>query len=427
MKDTKMNSRLDLNRHPCFSAEVKGSCGRVHLPVAPKCNIKCNYCNRKYDCVNESRPGVTSAVLSPFQAIRYLEEVMKKEPRITVAGIAGPGDPLANPSETVETLRLIRKRFPEMLLCLATNGLALLPLLPELVETGVSHVTITVNAVDPKIGQAIYGWVRDGKVIYRGVEAAGLLIERQLEGIRALVRHGIAVKVNTIVVPGINEDHIEEVAVKSAELGASILNCMPMHPNRDAPFEGIPEPTKERMDAIRSAAQAYLPQMRHCTRCRADAVGLLDSDRSHELRGYLSACSKAVPASEEKPYVAAASLEGILVNQHLGEAARFLIWEEADHEFRLVEERAAPAPGTGIKRWLTLAEVIKDCRAVLVSGIGERPKEILQRHGILPVEMNGFIESGLQAIYRNDDSSLLKGRRRACAKGTCSGEGGGCM
>ena len=64
-----METKLDTNLHPCFNAAVKGECGRVHLPVAPKCNILCNYCNRKFDCVNESRPGVTSAVLTPRQAV----------------------------------------------------------------------------------------------------------------------------------------------------------------------------------------------------------------------------------------------------------------------------------------------------------------------------------------------------------------------
>ena len=103
---------LNTDRHPCFNVKVKGECGRVHLPVAPKCNIMCDYCNRKYDCVNESRPGVTSAVLKPKQAMAYLEKVLGAEPRITVAGIAGPGDPFANPRETLETIRLIRRRFP---------------------------------------------------------------------------------------------------------------------------------------------------------------------------------------------------------------------------------------------------------------------------------------------------------------------------
>ena len=124
-----METKLDINRHPCFNAEVKGECGRLHLPVAPKCNILCNYCNRKFDCVNESRPGVSSALLSPHQAVSYMEQVLAKEPRITVAGIAGPGDPFANPRETMKTIRLVRERFPEILLCLASNGLGLLPYL----------------------------------------------------------------------------------------------------------------------------------------------------------------------------------------------------------------------------------------------------------------------------------------------------------
>ena len=107
-----MNISRDLSRHPCFNAAVKGSYGRVHLPVAPHCNIRCNYCNRKYDCVNESRPGVTSAVLSPLQASLYMEKVLERETRIAVAGIAGPGDPFANPEETLQTLRLVREKFP---------------------------------------------------------------------------------------------------------------------------------------------------------------------------------------------------------------------------------------------------------------------------------------------------------------------------
>jgi nitrogen fixation protein NifB len=207
-----MINNLNLDRHPCFNADVKGTCGRVHLPVAPQCNIKCNYCNRKYDCVNESRPGVTSAVLSPVQALQYMKKVLEKEPRITVAGIAGPGDPFANAFETVETVRLIREKFPELLLCLASNGLNLAPHVDELAKIGVSHVTVTVNAVDPDIGQKIYSWVRDGKVIYRGLQAAELLLERQLEAIEAVKARGIVVKINTIVIPGVNDHHIEDVS-----------------------------------------------------------------------------------------------------------------------------------------------------------------------------------------------------------------------
>src|SRR5512145_565512 len=118
--------------HPCFEVEAKHKNARVHLPVAPKCNIQCNYCNRDYDCVNESRPGVTSAVLSPHQALEYLKELHKQLSNISVIGIAGPGDPFANPDETLKTLQLVRDEFPDKLFCLSTNGLNLIPYISAL-------------------------------------------------------------------------------------------------------------------------------------------------------------------------------------------------------------------------------------------------------------------------------------------------------
>ena len=188
------------------------------------------------------------------------------------------------------------------------------------------------------------------------------------------------------------------------------------------------EPTATHLEELRSEAEKFLPQMRHCTRCRADAVGLLGADRSEEWRGCLGSCSRE-PAGllEHRPYVAVASHEGILVNQHLGEAGRFQIWGPASGGFRLVEERPAPRPGTGPQRWQALADILKDCRAVLVSGCGERPREILTASGALPVEMNGLIETGLQTIYEGGNVTALKGRKQGCAKGSgCGGDGGGC-
>ncbi|MDY0228157.1 MAG: radical SAM protein, partial [Desulfomicrobium apsheronum] len=159
-----MSEAKDRSKHPCFNKETSGSCGRVHLPVAPGCNIQCNYCNRKYDCVNESRPGVTSAILPPDKAVEYLDEVLRKEPRITVVGIAGPGDPMAEAKRTIETIERINRKYPDMLYCLSSNGLALPEHVDRLAELGVTHVTVTMNAVDPEIGAKIYSWVRVGKV-----------------------------------------------------------------------------------------------------------------------------------------------------------------------------------------------------------------------------------------------------------------------
>jgi len=419
---------LNIDHHPCFNVHAKVLCGRVHLPVAPDCNIKCNYCNRKYDCVNESRPGVTSSVLRPDQALLYLERVLEKSPNITVAGIAGPGDAFAKPKVTLETLRLVRKRFPNLLLCLATNGLNIEPYTGELAKLNVSHVTMTVNAVDPGIGARVYSWVRDGNVVYRGVQAAKLLLKRQLSAITVLKANGMRVKINTIVIPGANEHHVLEVAAKMAELGVDIQNCMTMYATQGTPFERIGEPSLELMSEVRNGAKKVIPQMRHCTRCRADAVGLLDDDRSLEFRAFLSDCSTMYSIGcDNKPYVAVATMEGVLVNQHLGEAERFQIWGQSQDGYYLVEERKAPEKGTGINRWYALADVLNDCRAVLVSGIGDTPRQVLDESQILPVEMNGFIKGGLEAIYNNGELASLKGRRNGCNRGSgCSGSASGC-
>ncbi len=417
-----------LHKHPCFNPKAKGRYGRVHLPVAPKCNIKCNFCDRKYDCVNESRPGVTSNILTPAQAAVYMDRVLEKEPRITVAGIAGPGDPFANGAETMATLRQIQRNHPDIMLCVSSNGMGIAPYIAELAELNVSHVTITVCAIDPEIGSKIYSWVRDGNIIYHGLPAATLLLERQTAAILQLKEHNIVVKVNCIVIPTINGHHVEEVAMKMKELGADLFNAMAMFPNVNTPFAAISQPDKNTMEEIRTACDKHLPQMRHCTRCRADAVGLLDDDRTEEFRSCLTACSSlpAIPA-DQRPHVAVASREGVLINLHLGEARVFHIFAKKEDGFTLVETRQAPHQGGGLQRWHQLAAILGDCRAVLSGGAGQTPCEVLRKAGIVPVEASGLIEEALQAVYENRHTAILKGRKSPCADGSCSGSGGGCL
>jgi len=269
-----------MQKHPCFDPEAAGRYARVHLPVAPECNIQCKYCSRKYDCVNESRPGVTSTVLTPEQALSYLRRARFVAPNISVVGIAGPGDPFADAARTLRTLELVHSEFPDLIFCLSTNGLALHDHVGRLKELNVSHVTVTVNAIDPAVGAEIYAWVRSGGRMYRGCEAAGLLIREQLRGIATLKAAGMIVKINTILIPGVNDDRLEEVVVKVKELGADIVNCVPLllAPGSDYEAEARRVPDHAMVERARGVVRAHLPVMAHCRRCRADAAGLLGSD-----------------------------------------------------------------------------------------------------------------------------------------------------
>ena len=393
---------IDYSAHPCFNSDARHRFGRVHLPVAADCNVQCNFCKRIYDCANESRPGVTTAVLTPPQALHYLDRVLAKDPRISVVGIAGPGDPFATPALTLETLRLVREKYSDMILCVASNGLGLAPHAEALAALDVSHVTITINACDPAIGAKVYAWIRDGRKVYRGLPAAELLWQRQADAVRRLKEHDVTVKINSIIIPGVNDDHIPALAEKLAEMGADIANCVPLYPVEGTPFGVLETPSHDRVAEIRAAVAQHLPIMSHCSRCRADAVGLLGEPMRPEMElALLQAAAAPMNPADDRPHVAVASLEGVLVNQHLGEADQLAIYAREENGFRLVERRRVPVAGGGPQRWLELADTLQDCRAVLVSSAGALPRAALASQGIKLVMMEGLIEEGLDAVYRN--------------------------
>jgi len=425
-------SNIDFSKHPCFSKDAQHKFGRVHLPVAPRCNIQCNFCNRKFDCMNESRPGVTSSVLKPQAAVDYLAAVVAQRPEIAVMGIAGPGDPFANPKETMETLRLTRERFPDIMLCLASNGLGIGPYIDEIAALKVSHVTITITAVDPKIGAKIYSWVRDGKTPLRGEDAAKVLLERQLDAIRRLKELDVIVKINAIIIPGVNDTHIPEIAKVVGEMGVDLMNCMPMVPVAGAVFEEVEAPDSTTVARVRLQSGLHVEQMIHCARCRADAVGFIDETMTGEQMQTMDRFAKGpLDAGKKRPYVAVASREGALVNMHLGETASVLIFGQDPSTasgFRFKEIRTAPAPGGGRSRWTDLADLLHDCRAFLVNAAGGSPKGALEDRGIEVIEMEGLIEEGLAAVFANQPiPATLKRRFTGCSSGAgCRGTGTGC-
>ncbi|MDR1384727.1 MAG: radical SAM protein [Planctomycetaceae bacterium] len=418
---------MNFDNHPCFNALTRHSTGRIHLPVAARCNIQCNFCNRKYDCVNESRPGVTSAILTPAQAIRYLDAVLEKVENLAVIGIAGPGDPFANPKETMQTLELVHEKYPDKILCLATNGLGLPEYAEQISQRNVSHVTITLNAVDPRIGSEIYAWVRPAVRTIRGVEGAKFLLKRQTEAIKELKKRDIAVKVNTVIIPEINDEHAVEVAAFCKELGVDVQNCIPLMHVESTTFEGRPLPTSADMIALRMKASQYVRQMSHCARCRADAAGLIGVENSLEFVELLQNAAIVQP-TKERPYIAVGSREGLFVNRHLGEAPSLWVFGTQEDKIILLEQRPTPIPGTGDSRWLELAETLKDCAAVLVSGCGPNPQRILEEKGVSVIAMEGLIAESLPYVFAGQKlPKIITRSLGVCSAGSgCKNVGGGC-
>lgn len=98
-----------------------------------------------------------------------------------------------------------------------------------------------------------------------------------------------------------------------------------------------------------------------------------------------------------------ASSDGIVVNQHFGRAARFLIMDVNEHgESHLVEDRhVVPVCMGGIhddQRLEDMTERLSDCQYLLVSRIGRGAENALERKHIGVFEVPGMIEDSIKKV-----------------------------
>ncbi|MBP2650382.1 MAG: nifB 1 [Firmicutes bacterium] len=407
-------------KHPCYSADAHNKYARIHLPVAPKCNIQCNYCNRKFDCVNESRPGVTSEVLTPELAKRKFEWVKQEIPELSVVGIAGPGDPLADWEVTKQTIRAIKENNEDMIFCLSTNGLMLIEYAQEIVNLGINHVTVTVNSLNPEISAKIYNHIYYQGQYYHGPEAGKILLKNQLDGIKYLTEHGVLVKINIVMIKGINDAHIPDVVKEVKQLGVFVTNIMPLIPAPGSAFEYFSQTSMKEINDLRNICQADIRQMRHCQQCRADAIGRLGEDRSQEFRMCNRTPATVQPKNTvKKPCrVAVTTKYGKLVDLHFGHATEFVIYEGDGENFEIVERRQVgkyclgmEACDVGEEKRDAIIDALSDCQAVLTMRIGYHAKKKFAIRGIVSVEYCDTVENGLrQAVNQLYQSPSTVGR-----------------
>ena len=102
------------------------------------------------------------------------------------------------------------------------------------------------------------------------------------------------------------------------------------------------------------------------------------------------------------------------------------VYRMENDAFHLVEMREAPGHGGGDERWKDLAKRFSDCRAVLVSGAGQKPVGILEATGLKVLQMEGLLEVGLETAFQGKEiPASLKPAISGCAMG-CGGTGLGC-
>ena len=448
-----------INKHPCYSEGAHQHYARIHLAVAPACNIQCNYCNRKFDCSNESRPGVTSAKLSPQNAVKKVLYVGGDIQQLSVVGIAGPGDALANPKKTFKTFKMLQEKAPDQKLCLSTNGLRLPDYVDEIVKYNIDHVTVTINSVDEtgEIGAKIYPWVHWNHKKVFGAQGAKILLEQQLKGIKMLTHRGILVKANSVLIPEVNDKELVNVAKKLKELNVFLHNIMPLLSKEEyGTYYGLNaqrSATEQEVMEAQEACGMDMKLMSHCRQCRADAVGLIGEDRGEEftsdvfqdmtwealkkkyniearkqkhevIENWRAALEKAnkrikieqaskkeLSSTGETKLVAVTTAGEGTVNQHFGNATEFLIYEAGDKAIKFVMHRKVenayckgPEDCNGSYPIEEIKETLKDLDILLTEKIGACPQDELNTINLISDDsyaLQAIEKSVFQAVQKH--------------------------
>jgi len=219
---------------------------KLTLNVPSAHNVGFNYCDHK----------IPPTVSGTKEALTLIETAVKSDQRLRAIEITGSGDALAS-KVTFEVLRKIKEAYPHLTTCVVTNGLLLPRKLPLLKELGVNALKVVVNAVDAEVGSQLYSYVRLKGITVHGIDAFEVLCLNQLDGIRKAADMGMMVEVTAIYIPGINDEHLEEVARTVRALGAYKINVAPPEP--EGRFAEFPLPSSEEVElANRRCEEVYL-------------------------------------------------------------------------------------------------------------------------------------------------------------------------
>jgi nitrogen fixation protein NifB len=277
-----------------------------------------------------------------------------------------------------------------------------------------------------------------------------------------LVERGVLVKVNSVMIPGVNDAHLKTVSQVVKDKGAFLHNVMPLiaEPEHGTFFGimGQRGPTHEELQELQDACAGDMNMMRHCRQCRADAVGLLGEDRSadftkekveamdidyaaalerrRQIHAQIEARRNAKASQSRETCVSLASIGnrkqglravlmavassgGALINEHFGHAKEFLVYEASPGGVRFVGHRKVELYCTGYDtcgeaetRLARTIRALQGCEVVLCARIGYEPWGQLESAGIQPNGEHAMedIEEAVAAVYQEmAEKGLLLG------------------
>jgi nitrogen fixation protein NifB len=164
--------------------------------------------------------------MTPDDALDLVAAAMEDRTPPSAIEIGGPGEPLLDAS-TYVVLRRLRAACRDLPLAVWTNGVLLPDRLDELVRSGVTGVTLSLNAAASSAARKIYNEAIFHCRKYVEDEAADLVLRQQWEGFAAAVRAGINVTVYTAKIGKVNSRDIPVIEKRAKSIGADRVIVAP--------------------------------------------------------------------------------------------------------------------------------------------------------------------------------------------------------
>ena len=185
----------------------------LRISITDHCNLNCSYC-----APFSGRMKLTHAEILSYEEICRLTKAAVQA-GISKVRITG-GEPLMRKG-VVELCRLLTGLEGLESLTLTTNGVRLQELAPQLHDAGVQRVNVSLDTLRPERFKEITG--HD-------------LLSQVIAGIEAAEEVGLhPVKINTVVMRGVNEDEIEDFARLTVEKPSHVrfIELMPFNGSGD--------------------------------------------------------------------------------------------------------------------------------------------------------------------------------------------------
>lgn len=242
----------------------------LRLSITDRCNLRCRYCMPADGICKKSH----KEMLTEEEMIRAVEAAASlgiKKVRIT------GGEPLVKKNilsicEQVANTEGIQE------VCITTNGVLLPPLAESLKKAGVKRINLSLDTLDRKKYEQI---TRIGSY------------EKAMQGLRAALDAGFEkVKINTVLIGGVNDDEIEDLAglTRKYPIDVRFIELMPMceesnwGPEAYIPYSTVLDKLPELMLVAADQGVAKL----YCLPGAMGNVGLISPVNAH----FCAACNR---------------------------------------------------------------------------------------------------------------------------------------